>query len=105
MTGIGRWLVGIDILMGDPNAFAQFESGLPRMHITWFDETIDLARWDHIPAGFIQTSGIYDHATVEARRRGWPVMNLQGTHLDPTLRPAETANAIASIARRLAAAR
>jgi Alpha/beta hydrolase family len=98
-------LVGIDILMGDPNAFAQFESGLPRMHITWFDETIDLARWDHIPAGFIQTSRLYDHATVEARRRDWPVMNLQGTHLDPTLRPAETANAIASIARRLAAAR
>jgi hypothetical protein len=98
-------LVGIDILMQAPEAFAQFESGLPKMHVSWFDETIDLARWDHIPAGFIQTSRIYDHATAEAERRGWPVANLRGTHLDPTLRPSETADAIVEMARRLAPAR
>jgi hypothetical protein len=94
-------LVGLDILAGDPVAFAQFESGLPRMHISWFDDAIELANWDHIPAGFIQTSAIYDHATAEAQRRGWPVANLQGTHLDPTLRPAETASAILSMSRQL----
>lgn len=98
-------LVGIDILARDPKAFAQFESGLPRMHVAWFDETIDLARWDHIPAGFIQASKIYDHATAEAQRRGWPVANLHGTHLDPALRPAETAEAIAAMARRIGSAR
>ena len=43
------------------------------MHISWFDEAIELADWEHIPAGFIQTSAIYDHATVEAQRRGWQV--------------------------------
>ncbi|MCP3467869.1 MULTISPECIES: alpha/beta fold hydrolase [unclassified Bradyrhizobium] len=96
-------LVGIDILKSDRNAFARFESGLPKMNISWFDETVDLARWDHIPAGFIQASKLYDHATVEARGRGWPVINSEGTHLDPTLRPAETANAIAVIARTLGA--
>lgn len=94
-------LVGIDILKRDRKAFAQFESGLPKMHNRWFDETIELARWDHIPAGFIQCSKLYDHATTEARRRGWPVINSEGTHLDPTLRPAETANAIAAITRTL----
>lgn len=93
--------VGIDILARDPVAFAQFEYGLPTMHVDWFNETIELASWDHIPAGFIQTSKIYDHATAEAQRRGWPVANLQGTHLDPTLRPAETAEAILAMARRL----
>ena len=51
------------------------------MHIGWVDDAIELADWDHIPAGFIQTSAIYDHATVEAQRRGWPVTNLHGTHL------------------------
>jgi hypothetical protein len=80
-------LVGLDILAEDPVAFAQFEAGLPRLRLDWFDDTIELARWDHVPAGYIQTSKIYDHATAEAERRGWPMAHLGGTHLDPTLRP------------------
>ena len=98
-------LVGLDTLASDPVAFAQFENGLPKMQVEWFDDTIELASWDHIPAGFIQTSKIYDHAAVEAQRRGWPVTRLQGTHLHPTLRPLETAAAILSMSRRLGAAR
>ena len=98
-------LVGIDMLASDPAAFAEFENGLPKMQVDWFDDTIELASWDHIPAGYIQTSKIYDHAAAEAQRRGWPVTRLQGTHLDPTLRPAETAEAILSMSRRLGAAR
>src|SRR5262249_28133289 len=85
-------LVGIDILASDPVAFAQFENGLPKMRADWFDDTIELASWDHIPAGYIQTSKVFDHATLEAQRRGWPVARLHGTHLDPTLRPVETAH-------------
>lgn len=96
-------LVGIDILASDTVALAQFESGLPKMHVDWFDDTIELASWDHIPAGFIQTSGIYDHAAAEAERRGWPVTRLQGTHLHPTLCPAETADTIVAVSRRLGA--
>jgi hypothetical protein len=71
------------------------------MHIGWFDDTIELADWEHIPAGFIQTSAIYDHAAIEAQRRGWPTANLQGTHLHPTLHSAETANAILAMSRQL----
>jgi hypothetical protein len=96
-------LVGLDILASDPVALAQFEIGLPKMRVEWFDDTIELAGWDHIPAGYIQTSKIYDHATAEAQRRGWPVARLNGTHLDPTLRPVETAEAILSMSRRLVA--
>jgi hypothetical protein len=98
-------LVGLDILACDPVAFTQFEVGLPKMRIEWFDDTIELANWDHVPAGYIQTSKIYDHATVEAQRRGWPVVRLNGTHLDPTLRPLQTADAILSMSRRLGLAR
>lgn len=94
-------LVGLDILASDPIAFAEFKNGLPKMRIDWFDDKIELASWEHIPAGFIQTSKIYDHAAAEARRRGWPVASLPGTHLHPTLRPAETAEAILSMSRRL----
>jgi hypothetical protein len=91
-------------LASDPVAFAQFENGLPKMRLDWFDDTIELASWDHLPAGYIQTSEIYDHATLEAQRRGWPVIRLQGTHLHPTLRPVETADAIVSMSRQLGAA-
>jgi hypothetical protein len=94
-------LVGLDILARDPAAFAEFERELPKMHVDWFDDTIDLASWDQIPAGLIQTSGIYDHAAAEARRRGWPVTRLHGTHLHPTLCPAETAEAILTMSRHL----
>jgi hypothetical protein len=62
---------------------------------------IDLAPWDHIPAGYIQLSPIYDHAAEEASRRAWPLRRLHGTHLDPTLRPDETAAAIRAVCSEL----
>ncbi|WP_283807214.1 hypothetical protein [Bradyrhizobium lablabi] len=39
---------------------------------------------------------------LEAQRRGWPVVKLEGTHLHPTLVPAETMHAILSVSRQLA---
>ncbi len=91
-------LVGIDQLARDQAAFAQFESRLPTMRNEWFDDVIELRDWSHVPAGFIQTSTIFDHATVEAVCRGWPALNTYGTHLDPMLRPKETASAILQMA-------
>jgi hypothetical protein len=94
-------LVGLDLLARDPIAFAEFERGLPRLSVDWFDDTIELASWDHVPAGYIRCSPIYDHAALEARQRGWPVIRLEGTHLHPMLEPAETMLAIVSMWRRL----
>ena len=94
-------LVGIDILARDPVALAQFERKLPQLNVSWFDDTIDLAGWDHVPSGYVQTSAIYAHAAAEARRRGWPLQRLDGTHLHPTLQPVETAAAILAISRQL----
>jgi Alpha/beta hydrolase family len=94
-------LVGLDLLARDPIAFAEFERGLPTLSVEWFDDTIELAGWDHVPAGFIQCSPIYDHAMQEAQRRGWPVIRLEGTHLHPTLAPAETAHAILFVSGKL----
>jgi len=94
-------LVGIDVLQRDAQEFARFEQGLPRLRVDWFNDNIELCHWDHVPAGYIQASQIYDHATAEARRRGWPVAHLNGTHLDPTLRPVEMSEAITSMTREL----
>jgi hypothetical protein len=93
--------VGLDLLAEDSVAFAEFERELPRLSVEWFDDTIELAGWDHVPAGFIQCSTIYDHAAQEARRRGWPVIKLDGTHLHPTLEPAETMLALLSMSCQL----
>jgi hypothetical protein len=100
-----RSLVGLDRLARDAKAFADFEHALPTLSVGWFDDTIALAGWDHVPAGYIQCSPLYDHAAEEARRRGWPVVTLQGTHLHPTLEPAETMRAIVSLAHQLAGVR
>ena len=43
-------LVGIDALALDPRSFESFEKDLPRMTLNWFDDVIDLAPWDHVPA-------------------------------------------------------
>ncbi|XUM20002.1 alpha/beta hydrolase [Bradyrhizobium oligotrophicum S58] len=94
-------LIGLDRLSRDPLALAEFEDGLPEMTISWFDDVIDLAPWGHVPAGYVQTSPIYDHGSAEALRRGWPLVRLHGTHLHPTLNPAETADAIVSLGREL----
>ncbi len=94
-------LVGIDILARDPGALSQFETELPQMNISWFDDTIDLAGWDHVPSGYVQTSAIYDHAAAEALRRGWPFQRLHGTHLHPTIEPSETAAALLAMSRQL----
>jgi hypothetical protein len=92
---------GIDELARDANALARFRKDLPHVRSSWFDDAIDLAPWAHHPAGYIQTSGFYDHAADDAEARGWPLRRLQGTHLHPTLQPEETARAIAAIAREL----
>lgn len=97
-------LLGLDLLASDPVAFAEFENELRRFPVDWFDDTFDLANWDHVPAGFIQTCAIYDYAAEEAQRRGWPVAKLKGTHLHPMLEPAETARAISSMIHQLTSA-
>jgi hypothetical protein len=98
-------LSGLDILKRDPAALAAFERDLPRITIDWFDDTIKLAPWEHVPAGYIRTSGFFDHSAEEAQRRGWPTRWLDGTHLDPTLRPDETAAAITAVAGELSTKR
>jgi hypothetical protein len=97
-------LLGLDRLASNAVAFAEFENELPRFSVDWFDDTLELANWDQIPAGFIQTCAIYDYAAEEAQRRGWPVATLPGTHMHPMLEPADTARAIISMIDQLTSA-
>ena len=92
-------MIGLDELTRDKAAYQAFLREQPTVTLGWFDDTIDIPTWDNIPAGYIQTSGFYAAAAEDAQRRGWPVVQLEGTHLHPTLKPDETATAIADICR------
>jgi hypothetical protein len=94
-------LIGLRRLADDSLVFANFESGLRRFPVEWIEDAIPVANWDGVPAGFIQTSEIYDYAAEEAQRRGWPVIKVHGTHMHPMLEPAETADAIVAMIRQL----
>ena len=92
---------GLDELARRPGALEAFERDLPRFSISWFDDTIDLTPWRQVPAAFIRLSAFFDEAVVEAERRGWPTLRVDGTHLHPGLHSDETAQAIDSICRQL----
>lgn len=93
--------IGITALQRDRNALESFRRDQPRMTRDWFDDAIDLAAWDHVPAGYVQLSTFFDHSAQEAEKRGWPVVRLKGTHLHPTLAPEETAAAILQVSASL----
>jgi pimeloyl-ACP methyl ester carboxylesterase len=94
--------IGVTILQRDPNAWEEFRRDQPRMTRTWFDDEIDLAPWDRVPAGYVQLSRFFDCSAEEAEKRGWPVARLNGTHLHPSLEPEETAAAILEVCLSLA---
>jgi hypothetical protein len=83
----------LDIVAKNPVVFARSEAGLPRMHVGWIGDTIQLANWDHVRADYILTSA---SMFTQSRRQSdvvGPVTGLQGTHLHPLLRQEETATA------------
>src|SRR6266513_3047862 len=42
-------LIGVDTLAAIPAEWTIFERDAPRMRVDWFDDTIELARWDGCP--------------------------------------------------------
>jgi pimeloyl-ACP methyl ester carboxylesterase len=94
--------VGVSALAMQPQRIADFTRELPRFNLSWFDDTIDLAPWRHVPTGYIQTWSLCARSANEAERLGWPLMRIRGTHLHPMLRPDETAAAIIRVCDALA---
>jgi hypothetical protein len=95
--------IGVAEVARDPEVFDEFRRGLPHLPLAWFDDEIDLADWQDVPTGYVQTSVFFNHSADDAQRRGWPVQRLSGTHLHPMLRPDETAAAIEAICQEFVA--
>jgi hypothetical protein len=88
---------GLAALFPDRWTREAFEADLPRLRPEWFDDVIETPPWNHLRVGYLQTSPRLADQAGTARARGWPVQTLPGTHLDPFLRPGETALAIAEL--------
>ena len=97
-----RAVIGISTLQADPKAWDAFKHDQPRMTRDWFRDEIDLPPWSDVAAGYVQLCRFFDRSAQEAKKRGWPVVRLEGTHLHPTLEPGETAEAILRVCRSLA---
>ena len=71
-----------------------FIAELPTLHIDWFDDSFDMPDWSSCQRGFLQTSSVFEKEAARAKKRGWHVRSIQGTHLHPALKPDETADAL-----------
>jgi len=67
----------------------------PRLPLAFYDEPVAVPDgWGETPWGYVRLSAAYDEDAAEARRRGWPVVRVAGTHLDLLTGPAEVARAV-----------
>jgi hypothetical protein len=81
----------------DPVLRAQFEADLPRLPLTWFDDSAEVPVWDTRPCGYLQLSRLFEPEALAAAKRGWPVVQIDGTHLHPALEPIESADAVLAL--------
>jgi hypothetical protein len=71
------------------------EIELPRIPLAYFYESIPPVRkWPAVRNGYVLLSEGYLEDAEEARRRGWPVLELLGDHLDLITKAPEVALAI-----------
>jgi pimeloyl-ACP methyl ester carboxylesterase len=76
---------------------------LPRIPLSYFETRVPVrAAWSSAGCGYIRLSEPYAADAAEAALRGWPVIELPGSHLDIVTRPAAIAEAILAIVAQLA---
>jgi hypothetical protein len=92
----------MEALVPDEERRSAIARELPRLPVAYFERRVPAAA---MPAtcGYVLLSEPYADDAAEARRRGWPVVELHGTHLDIVTRPAEVADALGDVLARLSA--
>jgi hypothetical protein len=82
-------------------AMTAVEADARPLPLAFFEESVPPGDGPPDGAGYLLFSAGYEPAAAQARRRGWPVRELPGTHLHPLVAPAEVAAAIVSLAAAL----
>lgn len=92
----------LEVLIPDEDVRARFEAELRPVPLALFEEVVPVpARWPDAPCGYLRLSPAYTEEEAEAARRGWLVTHLDGTHLEPLLRPAAVARSLLSVVTRM----
>ncbi len=91
-------------IVSDAAMRAQFESDLPRLTRVWFDDVADVPAWSARRCGYLQLSKTYAAEAADAATREWPVVEIDGTHLDPATAPQRTADALLDLVERMQSA-
>jgi hypothetical protein len=82
-------------LVPDSNKRELIELELPRIPLSYFYGSVPPVRkWPANRNGFVLLSDAYLDDAEEARRRGWPVVQLMGEHLDLVTKAPEVALAV-----------
>jgi hypothetical protein len=82
-------------LVPDSNKRELIEFELPRIPLSYFYGSVPPVRkWPAGRNGYVLLSDAYLEDAEEARRRGWPVVELLGEHLDLITRATEVAVAV-----------
>ena len=86
-------------LIPDPARRRAAVADMPPLPLRYFDTRVTMpVGWSTTEVGaYILLSDPYRPDATEAHARGWPVVEMEGNHLDLVNRPAEVAAAIASL--------
>jgi hypothetical protein len=86
-------------LLPDDGVRQRFVAELRPVPVALFEERLPVPDgWPDAPCGYARLSDAYDAEAADARRRGWPVADVPGHHLEPLTDPANVATALLLLA-------
>ncbi len=89
-------------LLPDPELRARFVAGCPRLPLALFQEVLpEVPGWPDAPCAYLRLSEEYREPCDEARRLGWPVIELASHHLGLLTDPETVADAILELVGQL----
>lgn len=89
-------------LLPDPAVRTRFVAGCPRLPFALFEEVLpEVPGWPQAPCAYLRLSEEYRELCDEARRLGWPVIELASHHLGLLTDPETVADAILELAGQL----
>jgi hypothetical protein len=89
-------------LLPDAAVRARFVRGCPRLPLALFEEVLpEVPRWPDAPCAYLRLSEEYREPCDEARRLGWPVIELDSHHLGLITDPETVTDAILELVGQL----
>jgi hypothetical protein len=85
----------VEQLVPDPTQRTLIETEIPRVRRSFYDEPVPLPEhWTTRTGGFVHLSGMYEDDAALARTYGWPVLVIDGHHLDLATRAGTVASMV-----------